>query len=333
MSTTKFANDIVPLAEGEELFRIPFGDSGLRLFLRHLPASRPSRTGTGRAVFYVHGARLASSMTIAHRFDGWSWRDDLAANGWDVWAMDYLGYDRSDWFPEMNEAPYANAPLGRARPASEQVAAGVRFALDHSGLPKLSLISHSWGTNIAALVAIGHPDLIDRVVMFGPVTHREAVAAPEASPRVPAWQPITVEDWWKAFNADVPKYHPPVFLPELFEAWGREYLKCDPLSHEATPPSVRTPWGAMTDVLELWGGGLIYDPSEIKVPVMIVRGEWDRYSTDVDANWLMNNLTNTPQKRDVKIGYGTHFMLFETSRFDLYQVAAGFLEASVGTAD
>jgi pimeloyl-ACP methyl ester carboxylesterase len=82
----------------------------------------------------------------------------------------------------------------------------------------------------------------------------------------------------------------------------------------------------MTDVLELWGGGHIYDPADINVPVLIVRGEWDSYATDADANWLMNNLTNAPQKRDVKIGRGTHFMLFETSRFDLYQEVASFLD-------
>jgi pimeloyl-ACP methyl ester carboxylesterase len=326
MAAVELVKDIAPLAEGEELYRLPFGDCGPRLFLRRLPATGPSPRGVKRAALYLHGARLASSMTIAHRFDGWSWRDDLAAKGWDLWAMDYLGYGHSDWYPEMDEAPDANGPLGRARPASEQVETAVRYILEHSGLPKMSLISHSWGTNIAALVTIRSQNLIDRVAMFGPVTHRESTSSKEPAPPVPAWQTITVEEWWKTFNADVPEGHAPVFLPRLFDIWGQEYLKCDPHSRDRSPPSVKTPWGALTDVSELWGGGYLYDPADIKVPVLIVRGEWDSYATDIDANWLMNNLTNTPQKRDVKIGRGSHFMLFEESRFDLYQEVASFLD-------
>jgi hypothetical protein len=38
----------------------------------------------------------------------------------------------------------------------------------------MSLISHTWGTNIAALVTTRSQNLIDRVAMFGPVTHRES---------------------------------------------------------------------------------------------------------------------------------------------------------------
>jgi hypothetical protein len=68
-------------------------------------------------------------------------------------------------------------------------------------------------------------------------------------------------------NADVPEGHPPVFLPRLFDIWSQEYLKGDPHSRDRSPPSVKTPWGALTDVSELWGGGHLYDPADIKVPV------------------------------------------------------------------
>jgi hypothetical protein len=36
-------------------------------------------------VLYVHGATFLSALSIAHRFDGKSWRDALGKAGCDVW--------------------------------------------------------------------------------------------------------------------------------------------------------------------------------------------------------------------------------------------------------
>jgi hypothetical protein len=30
----------------------------------------------------------------------------------------------------------------------------------------------------------------------------------------------------------------------------------------------------------LWSGGTLFEPADITVPTLIVRGEWDSYSTD-----------------------------------------------------
>jgi hypothetical protein len=58
------------------------GANGLCFYLRYLPAT--AKNPERKAVLYAHGARLASAVTIAHRFDGLSWRDDLASDGWGV---------------------------------------------------------------------------------------------------------------------------------------------------------------------------------------------------------------------------------------------------------
>jgi pimeloyl-ACP methyl ester carboxylesterase len=330
MITYALVHDVAPLAEGETLYRVRHGDApdAQSIFLRHLPPRSVSTDTPRRAVLYLNGARLPSAVTIALRLDGWSWRDDLAAQGWDVWGMDYIGYGHSDWFPEMRQPRDANPPLGRARPASEQVETAINFILQQSGLRQLSLIAHSWGTNIGALVAIKNPDLIEHLAMFGPVTHRRPVAAASAgaAPFVPAWNVTTADEWTqKTLVADVPEGAPPAIQPHLLQTWREEFLKCDPHAHDHVPAGVQMPWGAMADVLELWGGGKIYDPARITVPTIIVRGEWDSYSTDVDARWIMDNLTNAPRKRDVKIGNATHFMFYEETRFDLYQEVATFL--------
>jgi len=64
----------------EQHFRIPGPREGQSLFLRLLPAAT-SAFEPRRAVLYVHGATFPSALSIAHRFDGSSWRDALGAAG------------------------------------------------------------------------------------------------------------------------------------------------------------------------------------------------------------------------------------------------------------
>ena len=70
----------------EPHFRIPSRHAGLSLSLRHLPANEGARQAL---VLYVHGATFPSALSIAHRFDGGSWRDELCAAGFDVWAWTF----------------------------------------------------------------------------------------------------------------------------------------------------------------------------------------------------------------------------------------------------
>jgi hypothetical protein len=72
----------------EQHFRIP-ESSGLRLFLRYL--GPPAACSVSRVVLYVHGATFPSALSIAHRFDGYSWRDHLNAAGFHVWGLDFIG--------------------------------------------------------------------------------------------------------------------------------------------------------------------------------------------------------------------------------------------------
>ena len=55
-------------------------------------------------VLYVHGATFPSALSIAHRFDGRSWRDELCAAGFHVWGFDFHGYGNSDPYPAMSSA-------------------------------------------------------------------------------------------------------------------------------------------------------------------------------------------------------------------------------------
>src|ERR1700761_3382055 len=122
----------------EEHFRLQGPRDGMQLFLRSLSASC-SATAERCAVLYVHGATFPSALSIAHRFDGKSWRDALNEAGFDVWGLDFYGFGSSDRYPEMAKSATEHAPLCIAQEAAAQVAAAARFILGHANIAKLSL--------------------------------------------------------------------------------------------------------------------------------------------------------------------------------------------------
>jgi pimeloyl-ACP methyl ester carboxylesterase len=97
----KNAGNITTLDSREEHHWIAGPHAGLRLFLRRLERAPDRSEGLPRVVLYVHGATFPSALSIAHRFDGRSWRDELCEAGFTVWGLDFHGFGGSDRYPEM----------------------------------------------------------------------------------------------------------------------------------------------------------------------------------------------------------------------------------------
>jgi pimeloyl-ACP methyl ester carboxylesterase len=303
------------LDPNERHFDIPGPRAGMSLFLRHLP---PSANPLGRAVIYVHGATFPSALSIAHRFSGRSWRDELCAAGFDVWGFDFYGFGHSARYPEMSGDATGWPPLCIAADAGAQLGAVVDFVLSQQAATSVSLISHSWGSMPAGLVASKHPTRIDNWVLFGPIAKR-ATRRYESPPSFPAWRLVSIEDQWNRFIEDVPAGEPPVLSRSEFEVWAGSYLDSDPESRTRGPPSVKTPTGPVSEIIGAWHGNLAYDPGAVKVPVAIIRGAWDGLIPDEDAKWLFDAFRQSPAKRDIKISHGTHLMHLEKTRSSLWR--------------
>lgn len=295
----------------------------MNLFLRYLPPNA-HQTDTSKIVLYVHGGSFPSALSIVHRFDGRSWRDELADAGFHVWGLDFHGFGASDPYPEMAELAERNPVLGRAEAASQQIEGAVRFIRDHHGVPKISIVAHSWGTIATGRFAGRCPDLVERLVFFGPVTWRQKKAEPQT---FPAWRLVSLKDQWDRFTAEVPTSEPAVLSKYHFEEWGSLYMDTDPESRTRSPASVKTPSGPWQDIAAAGACDLAYDPSLIRAPLAIIRGEWNSLATDADARWLFDALKVSPVKRDVKIGRATHLMHLEAMRYALYRESIAFLLA------
>jgi hypothetical protein len=62
---------------------------------------------------------------------------------------------------------------------------------------------------------------------------------------------------------------------------------------------------ALRDIDDAWAGELAYDPGLVRAPVVIIRGEWGRMSSEEDAKWLFDALKASPLRRIVTISRGT----------------------------
>jgi pimeloyl-ACP methyl ester carboxylesterase len=320
---------MVPRAENREKldprerhFHVAGPIGNLQLFLRHLPPVRSG--GQPKAVLFIHGMSFPSALSIAHRFDGRSWRDELCEAGFDVWGLDFYGFGYSDRYSEMCQPAESNPPLGQVEETNRQVEFAVRFICRQHGVSRISVIAHSGGTIATALFAARNPELVDRLVFFAPIARREPKDTP--APRFPAWRLISLKDQWQRFTEEVPEGQAPVLSEEHFREWGQSYLETDQESGTRSLPSVKTPTGIIHDITAAWYGKLAYDPACVRAPVAIIRGEWDRMCTDADAKWLFDALSSSPVKRDVKISHATHLMHLEKSRYALYRETQTFLE-------
>ena len=290
---------------------------------------REQKSGNAdRPVLYVHGFTFPSSLSVFWKLDGRSWADALNEAGFSVWGFDFAGYGGSERYPEMETATqHLGPPIGGAQDAVEQIARVVSYILEQTKAPRISIVAHSIGSIPAGLFATQHPELIDRIVFFGPATQRNLETLPgglpSSSAAVPQWRFVTVKDQFDRFVQEVPKGHEPVLLD--FQSWAQAYLASDPTSSTRDPASVKVPNGPLAGLIDAWTGKLAYDPAGIKSPLLVVRGEWDTLNTELDAGWLLTTATSSPEKKYVRVAEATHLMLLEENRNALYRATNEFL--------
>lgn len=294
----------------------PVGDVELFSIAGPLPLQVRRRRNAGPPLLYLHGATFPSALSIGYRFSGGqSWEDHLYSEGFDVWSFDFAGFGGSERVPSLAD--------GRAKVAAKQIARVVDHIRAQRDDAPVNIIAHSWGTIAAGCYLESDNHLVDRLVLFGPIAQRRRMKKIDPK-RLPAARLITVAAQLERFIDDVPKGEGPLLAEPELEHWGPVYLASDPAALTRDPPAVEVPGGPAADIAAAWQGELAYDPSEITVPTLLVRGEWDSLCTDEDAIGLLDSFSSK-QKRDLVIPRATHLMHLETGRFELWKSVTAFL--------
>ena len=95
---------------------------------------------------------------------------------------------------------------------------------------------------------------------------------------------------------------------------------------------IRAPNGVLADNADYWSANKpYYDPAKITVPTLLVHGEWDRDLPPYMAQTLFPLLVNAPGKRYVMLAEGTHTMIMEKNRLELFKAVQAFLDEGGGS--
>lgn len=294
------------------LFSIASHIPGLNIALTYVKPTTPSKD---YAILFLHGSSFPAALSFGFKMNNCSWMDHLADNGYDVYALDFLGYGHADRYPETGK------PVGRARDVYKDVDKAIDFIIQKTGKKKVYLVGHSWGGSVAALYATKFPDKVAALILFAAITPRNDTTAIEQING--SYEMMTPEARILAMKSLAPDSQ---LAADVFKSWGNTWLQSDPLAKD----SVRFPSGPSQDIEDLLHNKSYYNPADIKVPVLLIRGERDQYPDNTDDGKLFASLVNAPYKKYVVIEKGTHVMHLEKSRYQLYDETLHFLKAALG---
>ena len=90
---------------------------------------------------------------------------------------------------------------------------------------------------------------------------------------------------------------------------------------------MRAPNGVVADGVEFWSAQKpLYDPALIRVPTFIAHAEWDADLPSYMPQQYFTKLTHVPYKGFLEIGEGTHSVMMEKNRMQLFQGVQAFLD-------
>lgn len=319
-------------AQGAELvteeYMVPSGDPGIEIFVRN---KRPQGTAAfppARTLLFVHGATYPAHTTFDLPLGGLSWMDYVAGRGFDVWCMDIRGYGRSTRPPGMSQPPEANPPLVRGDTALADIAAVSGFIRQHRTLPRLALMGWSWGAALLGRFAAESPALVERLVLVAPPWLSQPPATPGTGQGLGAYRTVSQAQARQHWLAGAPEARRAALLPPgWFEHWAGVTWATDPEGLRRNPQVLRVPNGALQDLGEHEQAGRpSWDPSKVRAPALLVAAEWDQDTPPAMAAAIFPLLANSPGKRLVVLGEGTHSMFMERNRGALFATVQAFLE-------
>ena len=275
------ANQPAALAQvvGQEhwaIKKVPGQD--IRLFLwnkRLAKASQPPR-GT---VLFVHGSSVSSTPVYDLKVPG---RDDsslmewIARLGYDTWCFDCEGYGRSD----KSRPVTADVAMG-----AEDLAVVTEAITQLTGQAKFMIYGASSGALRAALFAQRHPERVARLIMDAMVwTGEGSPTLAERRKRLPAYlanhrRPIDRAMIRSIFTRD----HAGTSDLSVVESFADAVLALDD----------SMPTGTYIDMSSKLP---VCDPTQIKVPSVILRGQYDGIASMEDLLKFFDKL-NHPDKQ------------------------------------
>ncbi|MGE5640052.1 MAG: alpha/beta hydrolase [Clostridia bacterium] len=318
-----------------EEFMVPASDPGIQLYVRNKHPEGMRSFSADKILLYVHGATYPSETAFDLPLNGLSWMDYIAQRGYDVYLVDIRGYGRSVRPPEMDQPAEKHEPIVRSAVAVKDVGSAVDFILKRRGVQKINLLGWSWGTTIMGWYTAQNNDKVNKLVLYAPQWIRQQGASlTDSGAKLGAYRTVSRDAAKGRWLTGVPEAKKAELIPAgWFEAWADATFATDPVGAKHNPPVLRAPNGVVADGREYWNAGKpVYDPAQIRVPTFLAHAEWDADLPSYMLYAYFEKLANAPYKRYVQIGEGTHTVIMEKNRLQLFQAVQQFLDEKIEPA-
>jgi pimeloyl-ACP methyl ester carboxylesterase len=311
-----------------ENYFVPATDPGIQLSVRNKRPDGVASFPSDRILLMVHGATYPGEPAFDLPLGGVSWMDYVAQRGFDVYLMNVRGYGMSTRPPQMSQPSSENKPIVHTEVAVKDVGAVVDHILARRGVSKINLLGWSWGTVLTGAFTAASNAKVERLVLYAPSFIRTTPSPIVLEGPLGAYRSVTKEAAAKRRRAGLSDAQAAAVMPqEWFDAWWAANMALDPVGAAQNPPVVRAPNGVIEDGQRYWSAGkAYYDPSNITVPTLLILAEWDADTPPYMAQAVFAKLTNSPRKRLVMIGEGTHGVAVEKNRLQLFREVQLFLE-------
>jgi pimeloyl-ACP methyl ester carboxylesterase len=259
-------------------------------------------------VVLAHGSATAGRESFDLQISGkpsFSLMDNLAKEGFDVFALDVRGFGRSS-HPEGYISTWD---------ASEDLNAAVDYIVKLRNVQRVNLLGWSWGTQYGGMFIMAHPEKTEKYVSYAQMH----INSPDIARRRPK-----IEFFRK---------NPYISIPEA--GWkGRFYSMTpaevndseiiDGYAKAANNIEIKSPNGPQLDMVTIMP---MVNPCLLPIPTMIIHGEYDDVADLEGLVPFFKQLPN-PYKRYVVIPDAGHMMHLQKGHLLFQQEVASFFKVS-----
>ena len=296
-------------------------DSGVRLFVREV---RLGSRQVGQPILLLHGARVPGLASFDLPVPGGSLAADFAQLGFDVYVMDVRGYGRSTRPKDMNEPANLHAPLVRSDEAARDISVVVDSIRRRRPVARIAILGWATGGQWGGYYASLYPEKVSALILLnslyrgnskhsfiGRSTDSEDPTHPNHFNQAScgAYRFNDAASLLRPWDNNIPKDNKSEWRdPVVAGAYVQAALDSDSTSRSRTPPSFRSPCGALEDSFYLAIGRQLWDASLVTALTLVVISERDFWSRTEDRENLAADLVHSPTVRVVVIPSATHFV-------------------------
>jgi alpha-beta hydrolase superfamily lysophospholipase len=282
------------------------GDVSLYMFRKRIGTPQPGDSLP--VLFLSHGSSVSSRPTYdlsVPRHGEYSLMDKFAEYGFDVWTMDFEGYGRS------------SRTRGNSDIASgvEDLKAGAEVILNETGQKRFHLYGESSGALRAGAFAMVRPERVNRIVFVS------LTWTGQGSPTLTGRAALL--DYYRTHNT---RPRDRAMIRSIFtrdKPGTSDMAVAEAMADAELQFGDSVPSGSYLDMITKLP---IVDPTQLPMPVLIARGEYDGIATEDDVLNFFKRL-KTREREFVVLPDASHAVALGINRHQLWYVIRAFLNS------